>query len=601
MALLLEPLGVDVLAGLDSLERLAREVDAVAQSFEVPSPPQSGTTLRWVRGAVAARIEDDELVGLAAAEGWDVTPDVIRSVRELSQLEGVQRHLRAFGGVTLDALRADLAAVSLAERVLPAALERCRVANQTWPKDIRRSIRQVDVDRAIAGLRRRRGSRQAEDTRELVLRHAATTARDLPARDLIARLEKVQGLLAARKAYENLVSERPEWWRWLGPAVRFRFRTDRRDALDWAIDARDTGTVSATSLELLADDTARAVMERWLATGPLGSFGPVLVPPNSSAERIAEGLRAVSMRVDLAELRALEAWYANGIELFDRVAAAMDRGRSDSKLRTALDDLTGQPSLPFGPVDTSRAAYREIQSMLHAEVNARIERTHYSEHATANEYLVGVISVIAALERQLRERVRAMPAARGALVIAIAGRTKSGKTTLRKALTHEAGRTGIGRGAHRTTRQTSAFEIGSVTYLDTPGVAAKDDDFDAEQARAACDMADAVIWNYADTLRDEEVRELQRLLQSGKPLLVVINVKERVDTPGRLQLFTERPERAFGSSVGHAARIEQVFGTVGVVRPTVLVVHSGAAHESLSAEDQRLGGTRLQREPVGRA
>ena len=46
MALLLEPLGVDVLAGLDSLERLAREVDAVAQSFEVPSPPQSGTTLR---------------------------------------------------------------------------------------------------------------------------------------------------------------------------------------------------------------------------------------------------------------------------------------------------------------------------------------------------------------------------------------------------------------------------------------------------------------------------------------------------------------------------------------------------------------------------
>ena len=37
----------------------------------------------------------------------------------------------------------------------------------------------------------------------------------------------------------------------------------------------------------------------------------------------------MSMRVDLAELRALEAWYANGIELFDRVAAAMDRGRSD--------------------------------------------------------------------------------------------------------------------------------------------------------------------------------------------------------------------------------------------------------------------------------
>src|SRR5262245_33846243 len=37
LALLLEPLGVDVMAGLDSLERLTRDVDAVAQTFEVAS------------------------------------------------------------------------------------------------------------------------------------------------------------------------------------------------------------------------------------------------------------------------------------------------------------------------------------------------------------------------------------------------------------------------------------------------------------------------------------------------------------------------------------------------------------------------------------
>ncbi|MBZ6198992.1 hypothetical protein ACFY1G_04605 [Streptomyces olivaceus] len=50
--------------------------------------------------------------------------------------------------------------------------------------------------------------------------------------------------------------------------------------------------------------------------------------------------------------------------------------------------------------------------------------------------------------------------------------------------------------------------VGSVTYLDTPGVAAKDDDHGATRARAACDDADAVTWNYADTLHDEEAAEL---------------------------------------------------------------------------------------------
>ncbi|MEV6615059.1 GTPase [Streptomyces sp. NPDC051051] len=367
-------------------------------------------------------------------------------------------------------------------------------------------------------------------------------------RDLVTRLEKVRDFVAAEQSYEVFLSVRPEWWRRLGPDARFGFRSDRRDALLWAIEARDTGAASGSALEMLADNSARAVIEHGIATALVSTAVSLAPPATTSAARLVAGLPAVASRTDISELRALESWYTENVELFDRVAAAMDVRPTEPDLRAALESLVGELALPSGAVDASRSAYRDIQSTLRAEVEARLQRTSYSAHAIENEDLVGAISRIGALERELRDAVQAMPVVRGRLLVAVAGRTKSGKTTLRKALTRDADRTGIGRGAHRTTRKTSAFEIGSVTYLDTPGVAAKDDDLDAQRARAACDTADAVIWNYADTLRDEESAELQRLLLSGKPLLAVVNVKERVDTPDRLQLFAQRPERAFASA-----------------------------------------------------
>ncbi|MDX3130920.1 50S ribosome-binding GTPase [Streptomyces europaeiscabiei] len=306
------------------------------------------------------------------------------------------------------------------------------------------------------------------------------------------------------------------------------------------------------------------------------------------------GLFAVDSRHDVDELRALESWYTKNAALFDRVAAAMDVRRTEPGLRTALDLLVSELVLAFGAVDTSRSDYRDIQSALRAEVEARLQRTPYSEHAMEHEELVEVIGRVGTLERELRDAMRPLPAVRGRLLVAIVGRTKSGKTTLRKALTRDADRSGIGRGAHRTTRRTSAFDVGSVTYLDTPGFAAKDDDFDAQRARAACDSADAVIWNYADTLRDEESAELRRLLLSGKPLLAVVNVKGLVDTPVRLQLFADLPGREFKSASGHADRIEQVARAVGVAPPVILAVHSGAAHEALCTEDRGLGDRALR-------
>ncbi|MFL9654494.1 GTPase [Streptomyces sp. PB17] len=589
LALLLEPLGVDAMAGQAALRRLAENVDTVAQAYGCAGLPASGSTLPWVSEAVSACVEEHELARPAAARGE------ARALRELTRLEGVRPRLEALEGVPVDALRADLAAVAVAERLLPGVLEPCRRADQDWPEEIWRSIRDIDVDSALADLNRPRVTRQAAAARELVLQHSASAARDLRNRDLVTRLEKVQDFVAAEQAYEAFLSARPGWWRWLGPDARSGFRSDRRDALVWAIEARDTGAVSGSALELLAADDARAVIEHASATASVSTTASLSPPPaTSSAARLVSGLLAVASRHDVDQLRALESWYTKNVALLDRVAAAMDVRGAEPGLRAALDPLVGELALPPGAVDTSRSDYRDIQSALRAEVEVRLQRTPYSEHAMESEELVEVIGRLGTLERELGDAMRPLPAVRGRLLVAIVGRTKSGKTTLRKALTRDADRSGIGRGAHRTTRKTSAFDVGSVTYLDTPGFAAKDDDFDAQRARAACDSADAVIWNYADTLRDEESAELRRLLLSGKPLLAVVNVKGLVDTPVRLQLFADRSDREFKSAPRHAVRIEQVARGVGVAPPVVLAVHSGAAHEVLSTEDRELADRALR-------
>ncbi|MFD4716456.1 hypothetical protein ACFWN5_43345, partial [Streptomyces sp. NPDC058430] len=419
LALLLVPLGVDAMAGPAALERLAKGVDAVAQACGCTSLPPSGSTLRWVSDAVAACVEEQELVRLATARGRTPTLDGARSLRELIRLEGLRSHLQALAGVPVEALRADLAAVAIAERLLPEVLEPCRRADQEWPKEIWHSIREIDVERALTDLsRHRRRTRQAADARELVLKHSVSAARDLQNRDLVKRLERVRDFVAAEKSYEAVLSARPEWWRWLGPDGRFGFRSDRRDALAWAIEARDTGAVSGCTLEMLADDSARAVIEHGLATALVSTTASLAAPATSSAARLMTGLLAVASRTDINKLRALESWYTKNVEWFDRVAAAMDARRTEPDLREALESLVGELALPSEAVDASRSDYHDIQSALRAEVVARLQRTPYSAHAVESADLVGAISHIGALERELRDAVRTMPAVRGRLLVA---------------------------------------------------------------------------------------------------------------------------------------------------------------------------------------
>ncbi|MCG7528951.1 hypothetical protein MHW47_31490, partial [Streptomyces sp. OfavH-34-F] len=269
LALLLEPLGVDAVAGPAALQRFAEDVAEVARTRGCPDRPASGSTLPAVAAAVAACAETHELIRLTTSRGDLPAQDAVGHLDELRRLDGLRSRLPALDGVPVEALRADAAAQAAAERELPGALEPCRRAAAQWPEGVWPSIREIDVESATAQLNLPRAGRRAARAREAVLEHCAAGLRELRNRDLVPLLEKVRDLAVAEEAYETFLSGRPRWWRWLAPDTRTGFDTGRYDALRWAIEARDTGAVSASALEMLADPGVRAVLGGGPAAPPI--------------------------------------------------------------------------------------------------------------------------------------------------------------------------------------------------------------------------------------------------------------------------------------------------------------------------------------------
>ncbi len=120
-----------------------------------------------------------------------------------------------------------------------------------------------------------------------------------------------------------------------------------------------------------------------------------------------------------------------------------------------------------------------------------------------------------------------LPARQGSPTVAVVGRTRAGKSTLRFVLTGQ-GEDGIGRGGQRTTTEIIDYGWEDVALRDTPGVGAKDGAVDTALAASAAVVADLVMWVVtSDGLQQETVNPVRQMIGRGVPLLVVVNHKEQ--------------------------------------------------------------------------
>lgn len=145
--------------------------------------------------------------------------------------------------------------------------------------------------------------------------------------------------------------------------------------------------------------------------------------------------------------------------------------------------------------------------------------------------------------------------------IAFMGRSKAGKSTLHAVVTG-GGWDQIGVGRQNTTRLNRVYEWNNIRIIDTPGIATPGGEELEKVAESIIDEADLICFVVTNNNQQtSEFEFLRQLRNKGKPLLVLLNVKEDLSHPVRLKRFLEKPDQAFSDDKdrlgGHIDRIRR--------------------------------------------
>ncbi|MDB9375082.1 GTPase [Nodularia sphaerocarpa] len=130
--------------------------------------------------------------------------------------------------------------------------------------------------------------------------------------------------------------------------------------------------------------------------------------------------------------------------------------------------------------------------------------------------------------------------------VALFGRTKAGKSTLRETLTRGNGST-IGKGSQRTTRDVKEYYWQGLRLLDTPGIEAYEGEDDTKQANDVIDQSDIVLFLTSDdSVQPGEFEAMAQLQEISKYFAVILNVKHDISNGLEdLQMFIDIPEMVF--------------------------------------------------------
>lgn len=125
--------------------------------------------------------------------------------------------------------------------------------------------------------------------------------------------------------------------------------------------------------------------------------------------------------------------------------------------------------------------------------------------------------------------------------IAFMGRTKAGKSTLHKVVTHQKN-DDIGVGKLRTTRFNRSWYWENLRIVDTPGIGAPGGDKDTDIASTIIDEADLICYLVLnDSIQETEFDFLETIKERNKPLFILLNCKIGLDKGPKLNKFLKNP------------------------------------------------------------
>lgn len=176
-----------------------------------------------------------------------------------------------------------------------------------------------------------------------------------------------------------------------------------------------------------------------------------------------------------------------------------------------------------------------------------------------------IFKKVEAVNASLHKKKRAM----NCFTISFLGKTKAGKSTLHAVVTGE-GEEAIGEGKQRTTRLNRVYEWKNIRIIDTPGIGAPGGKTDEEIAQSVIDESDLICFVLNNNNQQEtEFAFLKQLKEKAKPFVILLNVKENLTHPRKLERFLQNPDKLFSvenksALGGHLDRIkryaEQYYG-----------------------------------------
>ena len=149
------------------------------------------------------------------------------------------------------------------------------------------------------------------------------------------------------------------------------------------------------------------------------------------------------------------------------------------------------------------------------------------------------------LSEQPRDRLKKLRGSLNSFDITLFGRTMAGKSTLMEVLTHGDGKA-IGNGAQRKTRDIRSYERNGLRITDVPGIGAFNGQKDEDVAFDAAKNADMILFLMTDDgVQSQEAECFRSILELGKPVLCIMNVKASVDISEDVRYITEDIDEAF--------------------------------------------------------
>jgi GTP-binding protein EngB required for normal cell division len=268
-------------------------------------------------------------------------------------------------------------------------------------------------------------------------------------------------------------------------------------------------------------------------------------------DRVIDTLGTASMKERIQDYR-IEA-LLSGPKYDKAIEECREVGLRDIEVADTCLHATAQTLKQIGVELHSKIA--EIQAQIGGKPAQAAREALRSMHEDCNEIDHLINQELQELQELQAKKRRAM----NFYTIAFMGRSKAGKSTLHAVVTG-GGWDQIGVGRQNTTRLNRVYEWHNIRIIDTPGIATPGGEGLEKVAESIIDEADLICFVVTNNNQQaSEFEFLKHLRKKGKPLLVLLNVKEDLSHPVRLKRFLKEPELAFSDNKdrlgGHIDRI----------------------------------------------